>query len=134
MGSARRGIRQGSGREHVRQVRDGPGVPQVQVDPQEGGTRGARVAVRGGLHVPDAPVQRPLFSAPARARGWFGPGAGGHLGASRASVGADRHGGGHRVAFPAEVAGVWKVGGWQPGAEMAEPEVVAPLAKGFPEL
>ena len=44
-GSARRGGGRGSGRKHVREVRDGRGVPQVHVDPQEGGARGARAAV-----------------------------------------------------------------------------------------
>ena len=88
----------------------------------------------GGLRVPDAPVQSLLFRAPARARGSFGPGARGHRGALRASVGAHQRGGGHRVAFRAEVAGVWELGGRQPGAETAEPEVVPALAKGGPEL
>ena len=41
-GSAKRGGARGSGRKHVRQVRNGRGVPQLHVDPQEGG---ARVAV-----------------------------------------------------------------------------------------
>ena len=41
MGSVKRGSGWGSGREHVQQVRDGRGVPQVDVDPQEGGARGA---------------------------------------------------------------------------------------------
>ena len=95
----------------MQQVRDGRGVLQVHVDPQEGGTRGARVAVQGGSHVPDAPVQRLPFLAPARARGWFGPGARGHLGALRAPVGAQRRGRGNRVAFSAEMAAVWEVGG-----------------------
>ena len=36
--------------------------------------------------------------------------------------------------FPAEVAGVWEVGGRRPGAETVEPEVVSPLAEGVPEL
>ena len=44
-GAAKRGSGRGSGREHVRRVGDGRGVPQVHVDPQEGGTRGARMAV-----------------------------------------------------------------------------------------
>ena len=44
-GSAKRGRAWGSGREHVRQVRDGCGVLQVHVDPQEGGARGARACV-----------------------------------------------------------------------------------------
>ena len=37
--------RWGSGREHVRQVRNGSGVPQVHVDPQKGSARGARAFV-----------------------------------------------------------------------------------------
>ena len=69
VGSARRGVGPGSGREHVGQVRDGRGVPQMHVDAQEGGTRGAHVAMRGGLRVPDALVLRLLLRAPARARG-----------------------------------------------------------------
>ena len=44
-GSAKRGSGWGSGPEHVRQVRDGCGVPQVHVDPQGGGARGARAFV-----------------------------------------------------------------------------------------
>ena len=44
-GSAKRGGGWGSGRKHVRQVRDGRGVPQVHVDPQEGSARGARAFV-----------------------------------------------------------------------------------------
>ena len=42
--------------------------------------------------------------------------------------------GGHRVSFPAEVAGVCEVGGRRPRAEMAEPEVVPPLSEGVPDL
>ena len=68
MGSAKRGGRRGSGREQVPQVRERPRVLQVHVDPQEGGTRWDRVAVRGGLRVSNAPVQGLLFRAPARAR------------------------------------------------------------------
>ena len=41
-GSAQLGGWWGSGRKHVRQVRNGRGVPQVHMDPQEGGARGAR--------------------------------------------------------------------------------------------
>ena len=118
----------------MRQVRDGRRVPQVHVDPQEGGNRGARVAVRGGMRVSDAPVQCLLFHAPTRAHGWFGPGARGHLGAPRESVGAHRRGGGHRVAHPAEVAAVREVGGRGPGAETAELKVAPPLPKGVLEL
>ena len=44
-GSAKRGGGWGSGRQHVRQVRDGRGVPQVHVDPQGGGARGAHAFV-----------------------------------------------------------------------------------------
>ena len=44
-GSAKHGGGWGLGREHVRQVRDVRGVPQVHVDPQEGGARGARALV-----------------------------------------------------------------------------------------
>ena len=44
-GSAERGGGQWSGQEHVRQLRDGRGVPQLHLDPQEGGARGARAAV-----------------------------------------------------------------------------------------
>ena len=83
---------------------------------------------------PDAPVQSLLLRAPVRARGRFEPGAHGHLGALRAPVGARRRCGGHRVAFPAEVAGVWEVGGRRPRAEMAEPEAVPPLSEGVPDL
>ena len=86
-------------------------IRQVHVDPQKGSARRARVFVRGGLCPLDAPVQGLLLRAPARARGRFGQGARGHLGAPRAPVGACRHCGGHRVAFPAESAGVWEVGG-----------------------
>ena len=46
-GSAKRGGGWGSGREHVRQVRDGRGVPRVHVDPQEGGARGALGSCEG---------------------------------------------------------------------------------------
>ena len=83
---------------------------------------------------PDAPVQSLLFRAPVRARGRFWPGARGHLEALRAPVGARQRFGGYRVAFPAEVAGVWEVGGRRPRAETAEPDVVPPLAEGVPEL
>ena len=100
------------------------------MDPQEARTRGARVAVWGDVHAPDALLQSLLLRAFAQARGRFGPGARGHLGAPRAFVGANQRCGGYRVAFPAEVAGVWEVGRWRPGAETAEPEVVPPLAKG----
>ena len=41
-GSAKGGGGLGSGREHVPQVRNGCGVPQVHVDPQKGSARGAR--------------------------------------------------------------------------------------------
>ena len=44
-GSAKCGSGWGSGREHVRQGRKGRGVPQVHMDPQEGGARGARAFV-----------------------------------------------------------------------------------------
>ena len=118
----------------MRQVRDGRGVSQVHVDPQEGSARWARAFVSGGVCSPDAPVQSLLFCAPVRARGRFGPGARSHLGALRAPVGACWRCRGHRVAFPAEVAGVWEVGGRRPGAEMAEPEVVPPLLEGVPNL
>ena len=40
-GSAKGGGGWGSGREHVRQVRNGCGVPLVHVDPQKGSARGA---------------------------------------------------------------------------------------------
>ena len=80
VGSARREVGRGSGCEHVQEVRDKRGVPQVHVDPQEGGTRRARVAVRGGLCVLDASVECLLFCSPARAREWFGPRARGHRG------------------------------------------------------
>ena len=83
---------------------------------------------------PDAPVQSLLFRAPVRARGRFWPGARGHLGALRAPGGACRRCGGHRVAFPAEVAGLWEVGGRRSRAETAEPEVVRPLWEGVPDL
>ena len=75
-----------------------------------------------------------LFRAPTRARGWLGPGAHGHLEALCALVGARRCGGGYRVALPAEVRGLWEVGGQGPGMEAAEPEIVRPLAKGASEL
>ena len=113
---------------------DGRGVPQVHVDPQEGGTRGARLAVRGGLRALDALLQRLLLRAPARARGWLRPGERGHLGALRVPVGARRCGGGNRVPLPAEVAGVWEVGGQRLGIDAADPEIVALLAKGACEL
>ena len=41
-GSAKGGGGWGLGCEHVRQVRNGCGVPQVHVDPQKGSARGAR--------------------------------------------------------------------------------------------
>ena len=124
----------GSGHEHVRQVRDGRAVPQMHVDPQAGGTCGARLAVRGGLRALDGPLQRLLLRAPARARRWLGPGARGHLGALRAPVGARQRGAGYRVAFPAEVAGVREVVGRVAGVKAAEREVVPPLAEGAPEF
>ena len=133
-GTAMRGVRWGSGREHMQQVRDGLGVPRVQVDPQEGGTRGARLAVREGLRAVDASLQRLLLCAPARARDWLWPGARGPLETLRAPVGARRRGGGHRVALPAEVAGAWEVGGRGPGVEAGKPEVVPPLVKGAPQF
>ena len=80
------------------------------------------------------PVQSLLFHAPVRARGRFGPGASGHLGALRTGVGACRRCRGYRVAFPAEVAGVWEVEGRRPGAERAELEVVPPPAGGVLQL
>ena len=82
----------------------------------------------------NALVQSLLFRASARARGWFGPGACGHLEALRAPVGARRCCGGARFEVPAEVAGVREVGVRRPGAETAEPEVVPPLARGVSEL
>ena len=133
-GSAMRGVRLWSGREHVRQVRNGRGVPQVHLDPQQGGTRWAHLAVYGGLCALDAPLQCLFLRAPARARGCLGSGARGHLGALRAPVSARRRGRGYRVAFPAEVAGVRDVEGWGRGVEAAEPGVVPPLAEGAPEF
>ena len=124
----------GSGREHVRQVRNGCGVPQVHVDPQKGSAHGARAFVRGGVCPLDAPVQGLLLCAPARGRGRFRPGARGHLGAPRAPVGACRRCRGHRVAFPAKSAGVWEVVGRRPRVEIAEPEVVPPLSEEVPDL
>ena len=44
-GSAKCGSGWWSGREHVQQVCNGRGVPQVHVDPQEGSARGARAFV-----------------------------------------------------------------------------------------
>ena len=44
-GSEKGGGGWGSGREHVRQVRNGCGVPQVHLDPQKGSARGARAFV-----------------------------------------------------------------------------------------
>ena len=44
-GSAKGGGGWGSRREHVRQVRNGCGVPQVHVDPQKGSARRARAFV-----------------------------------------------------------------------------------------
>ena len=44
-GSAKRCGGWGSGRYHMRQVRNGRGVPQVHVDPQEGGARRAHAFV-----------------------------------------------------------------------------------------
>ena len=44
-GSTKGGGGWGSGREHVRHVRNGRGVPQVHVDPQKGSARGARAFV-----------------------------------------------------------------------------------------
>ena len=133
-GCAMRGVRWGSGSEHVRQVGDGRGVPQVLVDPQEGGTRGASLAVQGGLRALYALLQCLLLGAPARARRWLGRGARGHQGALRAPVGARRRGGGYRVALPAGVAGVWEVGGRGPGVEAAKAEVVPPFKGGAPEF
>ena len=40
-GSAKCGGGWGSGREHVRRLRNGRGVPQLHVDPEEGGACGA---------------------------------------------------------------------------------------------
>ena len=132
-GSAKGGGGCGSGREHVRQVRNGCGVPQVHVDPQKGSARGARMFVCEGVCPLDAPVQGLLLRPPARARRRFGPGARGHLGAPRAPVGAGQRCRGHRVGFPAESAGVWEVGGRLPRVEMAEPEVVPPRSEGVPD-
>ena len=133
-GSAKGGGGSGSRREHVRQVRNGCGVPQVHVDPQKGSARRARAFVRGGVCPLDAPVQGLLLRVPARARGSFRPGARGHLGAQRAPVRACGRCGGQRVAFPVESGGVWEVGGRHPGVEMAEPEVVPPLSEGVLDL
>ena len=83
----------------------------MHMDPQEGCTCGAPLAVGGGQHALYAPLQRPFLRAPARARGGLGSGACGHLKALRAPVGARRRGRGYRVALPAEEAGVWEVGG-----------------------
>ena len=44
-GSAKGGGGWASGREHLQQVRNGCGVPQVHVDPQKGSARGARAFV-----------------------------------------------------------------------------------------
>ena len=104
------------------------------MDPQEGGARGAHAFVWGGVCSPNALVQSLFFRAPVRAHGTFGPGVRGHLGALRAPDGARWRCGGHRVAFPAEVAGVWEVGERRPGAETADPESSDPLAEGVPEL
>ena len=116
------------------QVRDRCGVPQVHVDPQEGGTRGARLAVPGGLPALDVPLQRLLFRAPAQAPVPLRSGARCRLGAQRAPVGACWRGAGYCVAPPAEVAGLREVGGWGPVVEAAEPGIVQPFAKGAPEF
>ena len=84
---------------------------KVHVDPQEGRTRGACMAVPGDFRGLNAPVQCLLFRAPARAGRWLGPGARGHLGALRVPVGALWRGKGHRSTVPAEVAGLLEVGG-----------------------
>ena len=104
------------------------------VDLQEGGTRGAPSAVRGSPCALDPPLQRLLFCPPVQARGRLGPGARGHLGALRAPVGARRCGGGHRITLPAELAGVWEVGGRGAGVKGEEQEIVRLLAKNVPEL
>ena len=44
-GSAKGSGGWGSGREHVQQVRNGCGVPQVHMDPRKGSARGARAFV-----------------------------------------------------------------------------------------
>ena len=133
-GSAKGGGGWGSQHEHVQQVRNGCGVPQVHGDPQKGSARGARAFVWGGVCPLDAPVQGLLPCAPAQACGRFRPGARGHLGAPRAPVCACRRYGGHGVTFPAEPAGVWEVGGWRPRVGMVEPEVVPPPSEGVPDL
>ena len=134
VGSTVRGAGWWLGREHVRQMCDGRGVPQVHVGPQEGGSRGASVAVRGGPSTFDATQQCRLLRALMRARGRLCPGAWDHLGALRAPVGACRHGGGHRVMHAAEVAGVREVGGRRPGVGSVEPAIIPALTEGVPEL
>ena len=61
-------------------------------------------------------------------------GACGHLGAPCAPVGSCRHGGGHGITAPAEIAGVRELGGWGPGAGFAEPEVILARAEAILEL
>ena len=119
---------------NVQQMRDGCGVPRVHVDPQEGGTRGAHLAVRGGLCAPNAPLQRLLLHSWARARGWPRSGSGGYLGALRAPVSARRRSGGYPLTHPAEMASVSDVGGRGPGVDAVEPEMVPSLAKKASEL
>ena len=95
--------------------------------------RGPRVCLRGRTPPRCAVAGPPPLCACAglrevRAR------ASGHLGARHAPVCARTRFGGHRVRFPAELAGVWEVGGRRPRVEMAEPEVVPPLSEGVPDL
>ena len=82
-----------NGRKHVRQVRDGRGLPQVHVDPQENGTRGARVTVQGSLRALVAPSQWLLLRVSGRARVWLVAGTRGQLGALRSAASVRRYGG-----------------------------------------
>ena len=66
MGSAKRGVGRGSGHKPVQQVRDGSGIPQVHVDPQEAAPAGPAWPCEGGC---TSPMRRCNASSSVRLRG-----------------------------------------------------------------
>ena len=81
-------------------------------------------------------MRRCSASSSVRRRGPAGGSGQGHAasGSTARTCSTRPRGGGHRVALPAEVAGVWEVGGRGPGVKAAKPDFVPPLAKGATEF
>ena len=92
------------------------------------------MALRGGPFALNAPPACFPLRVRTRARGQLQPGTHVHLGALLAPVGTCRHGTGHHVSRPADVADVQEVGGGGPPVESAEPDIIPALAEGVPEL